>query len=61
MYKVFFLCIFVLFFTACVNKDGLSTKYYDDCKEYYDALGVYHKKCDNDIFDKNEFMKVFSN
>ena len=37
-----------LFFSACVNKHGVSLKYYSDCKEYYDLQGYYHKECGDD-------------
>lgn len=42
------LIITALFFTSCMNKHGISTKYYSDCKEYYDLQGFYHKKCSED-------------
>ena len=35
-------------FSGCVNKHGLSAKYYSDCKEYYDLQGYYHKECGDD-------------
>ena len=42
-----------LLFTSCVNKRGISTKYYNDCHEYYDYQGTYHKVCDeNEILEK---------
>jgi len=28
---------------------GMSTHKYRDCVEYYDAAGVYHKECNDDI------------
>jgi len=37
-----------LFFSGCVNKHGVSLKYYSDCKEYYDLQGYYHKECGED-------------
>jgi ABC-type oligopeptide transport system substrate-binding subunit len=37
-----------LFLSACVNKHGISAKYYSDCKEYYDLQGYYHKECGED-------------
>ena len=45
--RVVFYLIFCFIFCSCVNEDGVSLRYYDDCKEYYDVLGVYHKECDN--------------
>ena len=34
--------------SGCVNKHGISAKYYSDCKEYYDLQGYYHKECGED-------------
>ncbi|QOP46745.1 hypothetical protein FM071_08010 [Sulfurimonas paralvinellae] len=36
------------FLSGCVNKHGISAKYYSDCKEYYDLQGYYHKECGDD-------------
>lgn len=53
-----FLFVFLAFILAsCVNKNGLHSSYYSECKEYYDVLGVYHKKCKNDILNIDEFMQ----
>jgi len=49
MKKILFLI--PLFFISCVNKQGISLKYYPECKEYYDYYGVYHKKCENNIYN----------
>lgn len=35
-------------FSGCVNKHGVSLKYYSDCDEYYDMQGYYHKECGKD-------------
>ena len=43
------LLITALLFTACVNKRGISAKYYSECKEYYDLQGFYHKDCNDEI------------
>jgi hypothetical protein len=48
MKTLLFLLTPLLFFTACVNKHGVSAKYYSDCKEYYDLQGYYHKECGED-------------
>jgi hypothetical protein len=50
MKKITFITlIFSSFFlSACVNKHGVSLKYYSDCKEYYDLQGYYHKDCGED-------------
>jgi hypothetical protein len=49
--KILLFSFSILFLFGCVNKHGVSLKYYSDCKEYYDYQGYYHKECaDNDIF-----------
>jgi hypothetical protein len=42
------LILTTLFFSGCVNKHGISVKYYSGCKEYYDYQGYYHKECGED-------------
>lgn len=37
-----------LLLSGCVNKHGISAKYYSECKEYYDLQGYYHKECGDD-------------
>lgn len=34
-----------------VNDRGIDTRYYNDCKEYYDAMGIYHKVCDENLIE----------
>jgi len=48
--KYIFLII-ALFLTGCVNKEGISLKYYPECKENYDLYGVYYIKCKNNIYN----------
>jgi len=48
MIKLLLLSLFLLSFTSCVNRHGISIKYYSDCKEYYDLQGYYHKECGDD-------------
>jgi hypothetical protein len=48
MIKLFLFLSLALFVTGCVNRHGISAKYYSDCKEYYDMQGYYHKKCGDD-------------
>ncbi len=48
MIKISLLILTSLLFSACVNKHGISAKYYSDCKEYYDLQGYYHKECGDD-------------
>lgn len=47
-FKSFLLLCTLIVFTGCVNKHGISLKYYSDCEEYYDLQGYYHKKCGED-------------
>jgi len=46
--KITLTLISLLFLSGCVNKHGVSLKYYSDCKEYYDVQGFYHKDCGGD-------------
>ena len=48
MIKTLLLILSILIFSGCVNKHGISAKYYSDCKEYYDLQGYYHKECGED-------------
>ena len=48
MIKTTLLILITLLFSACVNKHGVSAKYYSECKEYYDYQGYYHKECGDD-------------
>lgn len=45
---LFGILLITIFFQGCVNKHGISAKYYSDCKEYYDLQGYYHKECGED-------------
>ncbi len=57
MIKIILLAITAFIFSGCVNKHGISLQPYDDCKEYYDFQGFYHKECgEKDIisFKNNE-------
>lgn len=39
---------------GCFNDRGISARYYNDCEEYYDYQGFYHKKCDPNIAEYSE-------
>jgi hypothetical protein len=55
MYKsIIFLIITITLFTGCMNKRGISSKYYNECREYYDASGYYHKTCDDNLVEFSE-------
>jgi len=40
--------ITILLLTGCINRHGISAKYYSECKEYYDYQGYYHNECGDD-------------
>jgi len=42
------LILIFLIFSGCMNKRGVTAKFYSDCKEYYDLQGYYHKDCDEE-------------
>jgi len=52
----------LLLLSGCVHRHGISAKYYDDCKEYYDFQGYYHKECRDDYMftykEIGDFFKV---
>ena len=48
MYRYLLIIPALFFLSGCVNKHGISAKYYSDCKEYYDLQGYYHKECGDD-------------
>ncbi len=51
--KIALILILPLFFTGCIyfNDRGVSNEYYNGCHEYYDSMGIYHKKCDKDLIE----------
>jgi hypothetical protein len=62
--QIFMGLITLTFFSGCFNERGISMRYYNDCEEYYDVQGYYHKKCGDNIVDyseiKNEIKKVIA-
>jgi len=51
MKKILFLsalALSIFSLSGCVNKHGISAKYYSECKEYYDLQGYYHRECGDD-------------
>ena len=51
MKKIPFLLLIPILFAGCFNERGVSLRYYNDCEEYYDMQGYYHKKCDPNLVD----------
>ena len=51
--KTILILLPLFIFQGCLyfNDRGVSGRYYNDCKEYYDSMGVYHKTCDENIVD----------
>lgn len=48
-----------LVFSACyLNERGISSTYYNDCKAYYDAAGVYHEGCEPNIIEFSDVKKL---
>ncbi len=60
MIKRLLLFLVMLLFTGCVNERGVSLRYYNDCEEYYDAQGYYHKKCDENLVDYSDVKKALT-
>ncbi len=59
MIRMTLLILATLFLSGCVNKHGISAKYYSECKEYYDLQGFYHKECGEDDMVTYEEMGEF--
>ena len=49
--SILILATLSLLLSGCVNKRGISARYYNSCHEYYDLQGYYHKDCDENIID----------
>ena len=51
--KTILILLTALLFNGCLyfNDSGVSNRYYPNCKEYYDAMGIYHKTCDENLVD----------
>lgn len=60
MIKSLLFFLTMLIFTGCFNDRGISLRYYNDCEEYYDAQGYYHKKCDENIVDYSDVKKALT-
>lgn len=52
MTKYFYILLIPFVFAGCFfNKTGVSAKYYaNECNEYYDVQGFYHKECKDENF-----------
>ncbi len=60
MIKITLLILTTFLLSGCMNKHGISAKYYSECKEYYDLQGFYHKECgEDDIVTYKEMGDFF--
>lgn len=51
MKKLIFLGFAFMLGGCFVNERGISNRFYDDCKPYYDASGTYHEDCPKNWID----------
>ena len=49
----------LLLLSGCVNERGISARYYNDCREYYDLQGYYHKECDENLIEYEKVKEAF--
>jgi hypothetical protein len=59
MLKLLFINLIIIFFSGCLNERGISSKYYDECREYYDVQGTYHKVCPKNMVEFEEMRQEF--
>lgn len=50
----------LILFSGCFNDRGVSLRYYNDCEEYYDLQGSYHKKCGENIVDYQDVKEALT-
>jgi hypothetical protein len=51
------LFILLLFLSGCVNQNGVSAKYYDDCHTVYDNYGSYETVCPYNFYNLKKDKK----
>lgn len=56
MKKHSLLILLPMLMSGCFNERGVSLKYYNNCEEYYDMQGYYHKQCDKNLVDYKEVI-----
>lgn len=59
MIKLLFLALILAMSVGCANKRGVSMKYYNGCREYYDLQGNYHKVCEENMLEYETLKKPF--
>ena len=63
--KILLILVISILFTGCIyfNDRGISNEYYNECHEYYDSMGIYHKSCDKNLIEykdmNNGVKKVY--
>jgi len=59
--KISIILILPFFLSGCLyfNDRGISNEYYNDCREYYDSMGIYHKECDKNLVDYKEIKQKY--
>jgi hypothetical protein len=60
-YHLLFLLFLLFGLTGCFNDRGVSMRYYNNCEEYYDSQGYYHKKCDPNTVEYSDIKKEYDN
>lgn len=58
--KIFFFSLVGVIISGCFNDRGVSLRYYNDCEEYYDAQGYYHKQCDKNVADYSDAKVLYN-
>ncbi len=54
-YLLLLLLLFIIQGCLYFGETGVSTRYYNDCKEYYDADGNYVKECPKNLVNYSDF------
>ncbi len=56
--KTILFLILPFMFSGCIyfNDRGIDNNYYNQCKEYYDSMGIYHKTCDENMLEYKEIQ-----
>jgi len=57
MLKNILFIFILLLFSGCVNKKGLTLKYYDECHTEYGYYGDYDTKCPYNFYNFKEKKK----
>jgi len=51
------LALIAFIFQGCLNAQAPSYSLYENCNEYYDSRGFYHKDCKENKLDKRKLRK----